>query len=281
MKTRTLGKLFGVEVRIHGTFLILLAFLALSGLLNGGPWQAVLSLGLSVIVFSIVVAHEFGHILAARKFGFKTRDVILSPIGGMARLEGLPSKPHQEMIVAAAGPAVNLVLAGLGYLIQPLFAFNTPAGILLNALTGWFVTINVTLLLFNLIPALPMDGGRILRAALSKRMGRVRATEIAAKVARWSALLMAGYAIFSGHLMLLIIAGFVYFASWMEVVQAKVQATQQNPIFQIFQAIQGREFPSGAAPRQEPYSGRVVDQNGRPVSDEDSHWRVRNVRWVE
>lgn len=281
MKTRTLGKLFGVEVKIHGTFLILLAFLALSGLLNGGPWQAVLSLGLSVIVFSIVVAHEFGHILAARKFGFKTRDVILSPIGGMARLEGLPSKPHQEMIVAAAGPAVNLVLAGLGYLVQPLFAFNTPAGILLSALTGWFVAINVALLLFNLIPALPMDGGRILRAALSKRMGRVRATEIAAKVARWSALLMAGYAIFSGHLMLLIIAGFVYFASWMEVVQAKVQATQQNPIFQIFQATQGRGFPAGAAPRQEPYSGRVVDQNGRPVSDEDSHWRVRNVRWVE
>lgn len=278
MKTRTLGTLFGVEIKIHGTFLILLAFLALSGFLNGGPWQAALTLGLSVIVFSIVVAHEFGHILAARRFGFKTRDVILSPIGGMARLEGVPSKPHQEMIVAAAGPAVNLVLAGLGLLVQPL-AFSS--GVLTGALLGWFVTINLALLVFNLIPALPMDGGRILRAALSTRLGRVRATEIAAKVARWSALFMALYAIYSGHLMLLLIAGFVYVTSWMEVVQAKVHATQQNPIFQIFQATQGRGFPGESGPRQGAYSARVVDQNGQPVGQEDSQWRVRGVRWVE
>lgn len=287
MKNRTLGKLFGVEVKIHGTFLILLAFLAISGLLNGGPWQAALSLGLSVIVFSIVVAHEFGHILAARRFGYKTRDVILSPLGGMARLEGVPSTPSQEIAIAAAGPAVNLVLAGLGYALQPMVSSATTMGALLGALTGWFVTINLALFLFNLIPALPMDGGRILRALLSKPMGRVRATEVAARVARWSALLMAIYAVGAGQWTLLFIAGFVFVASWMEVFQANVMAAQQNPAYQVFRAFQeaqGGGVSRGSGSPDGSYSARVVDQDGRPVNgggESQSNWRVTNVRWVE
>lgn len=278
MNTRTLGKLFGVEVKIHGTFLIFLAFLAISGLLRGGLFQALVGLGLSAIVFSIIVAHEFGHIFAARKFGIRTHDVLLTPIGGMARLEGMPTKPSQEIAVAVAGPAVNLVLAGAGYLALPFITTASMPGLLLSALAGWFITVNLVLLGFNLIPALPMDGGRVLRAALSKKMGRVKATQTAAKVARWSALAMAVYAVATGQLTLLFIAGFVFVTSWMEVVQAQVQAAQQNPAFQVFRAFQSQSRQPGPQAQDAPYS-RVVDQNGHPVGE--AQWNVRNVRWAD
>ena len=279
MKTRSLGKLFGVEIKLHGTFLLLLAFVAISGLLKGGTTQALLSLALSVVIFGVVVCHEFGHILAARKYGIKTRDVILSPLGGMARLERLPATPKQEIVVAAAGPAVNLVLAGLGMLLMPYFPTNSAGGAFLVALTGWFVTMNLVLLGFNLIPALPMDGGRILRAFLSKRQGHLKATETAAKVARWSALLMAVYAVFSGQLMLLVIAGFVFVMSWLELLQAKMRSTQQNPAFQILNAVRSAGFGSNAS-SSAPYSN-VVDQYGQPVDAPGNNgWSVKNVRWV-
>lgn len=274
-KTRSLGKIFGVEVKVHGTFLLLLAFIAISGLLNGGLIQSLLSVTLAFVVFGIVVLHEFGHILAARKFGIPTKDVILSPLGGMARLQKLPANPYQEMVVAAAGPAVNLVLAGIGLLIQPLVVSTSAAGAFFAALLGWFITINLVLIAFNLIPALPMDGGRILRAALTKKQGHLKATQTAARVARWSALAMAIYAVASGQLMLLIIAAFVFGMSWVEVMQAKMQAAQTNPLYQVFQhaqRTQQRPSPSG-------HTGQVVDQYGNPV--DGPSWSVRNVRWAD
>jgi Zn-dependent protease len=283
-KTRSLGKIFGVEIKVHGTFLLLLAFVAISGLLKGGTLQAIVSVALSAIIFSVVVLHEFGHILAARRYGIKTRDVILSPLGGMARLERLPSTPKQEIVVAAAGPVVNLVLAGIGGLVLPFISTQTVAGALMGALTGWFVTINLVLLGFNLIPALPMDGGRILRALLSKRQGHLKATQTAAKVARWSALLMATYAIFSGQLMLLLIAGFVFVMSWIEVFQAKLREAQTNPAFRVFQQMQANQGRASQGPNSAPYSGQVVDQYGHPVnppSGSGGGWSVKNVRWVD
>lgn len=279
MKTRSLGKIFGVEVKLHGTFLLLLAFVALSGLFRGGPIQAGLSVALSVIIFGVVVLHEFGHILTARRFGIRTKDVILSPLGGMARLEKLPTSPGQEIAVALAGPAVNLVLAGLGALLlySPLWAQSGPVGLFLGALTSWFVTINLVLLGFNLIPALPMDGGRVLRAALTIKYGYLKATQKAARVARWSALLMALYALYSGQFMLLFIAGFVFVMSWMELVQASVRQTQQNPIFQIFRGFQ--QSQGGQAHGGSQGYSQVVDQDGNPVSN--GGYRVRSVRWVD
>lgn len=277
LKTRSLGKMFGVDVKLHGTFLLLLAFVAISGLFKGGVAQAILSLALSVIIFGVVVLHEFGHILAARRFGIKTRDVILSPLGGMARLERLPSTPAQEIAVALAGPAVNLVLAGLGALVlysKVMIAAGAIGGFL-AALTGWFITINLVLLAFNLIPALPMDGGRVLRAALTKKYGHLKATQKAAKVARWTALLMALYAVYSGQFILLLIAGFVFVMSGMELLQAKFRQTQQNPAFQVFQAYQAAQQQSQAGPSASAYS-QVVDQDGNPVTG-----RVRNIRWVD
>lgn len=275
LRTRSLGKIFGVEVKMHGTFLLLLAFVAISGLLKGGLFQGLLSVALSVIIFGVVVLHEFGHILAARKYGINTKDVILSPLGGVARLMGMPKNPNAEMVIAAAGPAVNLVLAGLGSLVLQLSVMANPASFgmaFFSALTGWFVTINLVLLGFNLIPAIPMDGGRILRAFLSKKQGHLKATQTAAKVARWSALGMALYGVYSGQFMLIVIAGFVFVMSWMEVMQASVRQAQQNPFVHLFR---------GAAqqPRQS-YDGysRVVDQDGNPVQANDG-FRVTGVRW--
>jgi len=280
-KTRSLGKIFGVEVKLHGTFLILLAFTAVSGLLQGGFVQALLSLALAVIIFGVVVCHEFGHILAARKYGIKTKDVILSPIGGMARLQGMPGTPKQEMVVAAAGPAVNLALAGLGFLLLavPGLSFTTTASAFFASLLSWFITINLVLLGFNLIPALPMDGGRILRALLTKKYGYLKATQKAARVARWSAGLMAVYAVFTGQFMLLLIAGFVFAMSWMELWQAKVAQAQRDPIFRFAQAF--GKAPQGAAPSQSSGYSQVVDQDGNPVNAPSDGWQVKNVRWVK
>ena len=277
MKTRSLGKLFGVDVKIHGTFLLLLAFIAISGLLQGGVFQALLAIALSGVVFSVVVMHEFGHILAARRYGIATKDVILSPIGGVARLQGLPSNPNAEIAIAAAGPAVNFVLAGLGFLVMqvPLWAQAQGGVLFFAALLDWFITINLILLVFNLIPAIPMDGGRILRAFLSKRQGHLKATQTAAKVARWSALAMALYAVYAGHFMLLLIAAFIFVMSWVEVMQAKVRQSQQNPLFQVFRTMQ-----SAGQAQASPYSG-VVDQDGNPVTTGGSQWKVTNVRWAD
>lgn len=277
LKTRSLGKIFGVEVKMHGTFLLLLAFVAISGLMQGGLFQALLSVALSVVIFSVVVMHEFGHIMAARRYGVRTKDVILSPLGGVARLQGMPPNPNAEIVVAAAGPAVNLALAGLGALLLQVSAVAHPVTMgaaFFAALVGWFVTINLVLLGFNLIPAIPMDGGRILRALLSKKQGHLKATQTASKVARWCALGMAIYAIYSGQFILLMIAGFVFVMSWVEVMQANVRQAQQNPFVHLFR---GAQRPSG--PATGGYA-RVVDQDGNPVTGGDS-WRVTNVRWSD
>jgi Zn-dependent protease len=277
LKTRSLGKIFGVEVKMHGTFLFLLAFVAISGLMKGGMFQALLSVALAVIIFSVVVMHEFGHILAARRYGVRTKDVILSPLGGVARLQGMPKNPNAEIAIAAAGPAVNLVLAGLGFLLLQTSMMAHPgtmAVAFVAALTNWFVTINLVLLCFNLIPAIPMDGGRILRAFLSKKQGHLKATQTAAKVARWSALAMAGYAIYAGQFMLLLIAGFVFVMSWVEVAQAGIRQAQQNPLMHLFRAAQRPQGQAGGE-----YS-RVIDQDGNPVQDRGG-WQVTGARWAD
>ncbi len=268
-KTRSLGKILGVEVRLHGTFLLLLAFIALSGLVRGGALESAVGVGLAVIVFSIVVLHELGHIVAARFFGIGTRDIILSPIGGLARLKGMPEKPSQEIAIALAGPAVNLVLAALGYgILLVLPAAQDSAGLsLLSALTQWFVTLNLVLLAFNLVPALPMDGGRVLRAALTPRFGPLRATQIAAKVARWLALAMAIYAVWNGMFLLLLISAFVVITSSLELFQAKLRDARRP--------LGSDSFAPGTPFAARP--GLVVDQDGNPVTSSS----VKGARWVD
>ena len=174
-KSWKIGRIAGIDLYLHSTFLLLLAFTALSGLAYHDPLSQLLNLGLPLMLFGIVVLHELGHALAARHYGVGTRDITLYPIGGVARLQAAHFRPDQEMAVAAAGPAVNFALAGVAWLLAPSLA-GTP---LLAFLVSQFLVYNLGLGLFNLVPAFPMDGGRILRAFLSRRYGHVQATATA------------------------------------------------------------------------------------------------------
>lgn len=182
----------GIDVYVHITFFLLLAYFGLAGYMN--PVEGVSPAALAfknivfvLIVFFIVVLHELGHALAARRYGIQTRDITLYPIGGVARLERMPSDPWQELVVALAGPAVNVVLAAV--LFTLLYATGelgaTTDFLSLNGLLG----VNIVLVIFNLIPAFPMDGGRVLRALLAMSMDYVRATRIAATIGQMMAVL--------------------------------------------------------------------------------------------
>jgi Zn-dependent protease/CBS domain-containing protein len=186
------GRLAGIDIFVHFTFLLLLAWVALSGFVaTGDPSAAAVGVLLTGAVFFIIVLHELGHALAARHYGIPTRDITLLPIGGVARLERMPDKPGQELVVALAGPAVNVVLA---LLLVPFSTVRTPDD-LGRVLTGaggiadYLVAVNVGLTLFNLLPAFPMDGGRVLRAVLAMRLGTGRATRVAARVGQGMAVL--------------------------------------------------------------------------------------------
>ena len=178
------GTLAGIRIYVHATFGVLLAWIGLSHLIQGdGLAGALAGVVLILAVFAIVVLHELGHALTARRFGIATRDIILLPIGGVARLERMPERPREELLVALAGPAVNVVLGAVFFAASAL-AHHELAPAALHLVGGSFLTklawVNVSLAAFNMLPAFPMDGGRVLRAALAMRTDRVRATAIAA-----------------------------------------------------------------------------------------------------
>lgn len=207
------GSLFGISVYIHWTFLILLAWIAFIHVqLNGSFLQFMLAAISIAVLFGIVLLHELGHSLMARRFGIQTKDITLLPIGGLARLERMPDKPWQEFWVALAGPAVNIALALVAVVVMPIqgdfrllpqsMAMDTP-------LLDKFYTVNVTLVVFNMLPAFPMDGGRVLRALLATRLPYAQATRIAASVGQAMALVFAFFGLM-GNFLLLFIAIFVW-----------------------------------------------------------------------
>jgi Zn-dependent protease len=187
-----IGRLTGIDVYMHATFLLLLLWVAVSHYLVrrslGDAWSGIIFI---LTLFAIVVLHELGHALTARRFGIKTRDITLLPIGGVARLERMPEDPRQELLVAVAGPAVNV---GLGILIAAWMIMVTHSQLLgeIPMVGGDFLRkmlwVNVALAAFNMIPAFPMDGGRVLRALLAMRMDYSRATHLAAQVGQMLAL---------------------------------------------------------------------------------------------
>lgn len=218
--------ILGTEVRIHVTFLLLVAWYAVAAWSAGGQAAAVTSAVFLLLVFGCVLLHEFGHILAARRYGIRTPEVLLSPIGGLARLERMPEEPRQELVVALAGPAVTalIILALGGWLravngTEPLWEWNPGHERLIPAL----FRVNVVLLVFNLIPAFPMDGGRVFRALLSGRMGLVRGTRVAARVGQFFAFLIGAVGL-AGAPMLIIIAGFIYLAAEAEASAVETRA---------------------------------------------------------
>jgi Zn-dependent protease len=209
----------GIPVRLHWSFALLILWVWYIGFRAGMGWPAIGVLGLLILsLFACVVMHEFGHALAARRYGVRTRDIILSPIGGVARLDRIPEKPAQELVVALAGPAVNVLIA----LVLGLIAWLTlPQRLTIQGETetaifwiGNYVPLlfwmNLWLVLFNMIPAFPMDGGRVLRALLAMRFGRLKATHWASVVGRVLAVLFIITAFVEQHLFLGLIGLFVY-----------------------------------------------------------------------
>lgn len=222
-----IGRLFGSELRVHVTFFLLLIWVAWAAWDQGGPEAALANLAFVLALFACVVAHEFGHALTARRYGIATPDIALLPIGGLARLERMPEDPREEIVVALAGPAVNVVI----FLLILLVLGEAPgidafARIDTGALgfAQQLAVVNLFLVVFNLIPAFPMDGGRVLRAVLSLRMDRVRATRLAATAGQAVAVAFGFAGLSTGNPMLVLIAVFVFVAAGAEAQDVAMRA---------------------------------------------------------
>ncbi len=209
----TIGRIAGTDIRLHFTFLLFLAWIGISDYLAGGAAAAVDSVVFLILVFLCVTLHEFGHIAMGRRFGIRTPQVILSPIGGIASMERMPEKPMQELLVAIAGPLVNVVIAILLVAVFGLGLDRVAAtGFEQATLADRLLIVNVTLVLFNLVPAFPMDGGRVLRALLAMKMGAQRATAAAARVGQAFAFLFVALGLFYNPILMLV-GFFIYFAA--------------------------------------------------------------------
>jgi Zn-dependent protease/CBS domain-containing protein len=206
--TWNLGRLFGIPIRVHMTLLFLLAWIVAAHAMRGtGLVGTSLGLFLVLSIFAIIVVHELGHALMARRYGIGTRDILLLPIGGISRLECMPDNPRQELDVAIIGPVINLVLAAVLWGGITLFGGSTridEATTIGGAIATQLMWINVVLAVFNLLPAFPMDGGRVLRALLAMRMSKQRATDIAALLGKGFAALIGMFGLFYNPLLILI-----------------------------------------------------------------------------
>jgi len=225
-----IGSVAGTAIRIHITFLLFLAWIFGVEYIAGGPQAAWNGLLFIVLLFLCVLLHEFGHIFTARAFGVRTPDVILLPIGGVSRLERIPEKPSEEFLIAIAGPAVNVVIAVLLVLVVGANLSTDHLAALESAnvsMIDRLAVVNLFLAVFNLLPAFPMDGGRVLRALLASRFGYVRATEIAATIGQWVAFALGFLGLF-GNPILIFIAIFVYLAAASEAHLVAIRAMSRG-----------------------------------------------------
>ncbi len=220
-----LGRVAGINVFVHPTFLLILLY---SGTQRGAG-----SLVLLLSTFACVLLHEFGHALMARRFGIETEDITLYPIGGVARLRRLPRAPGAELMIAIAGPAVNFAIV---LILVALFSIGLAASPL-GPFAQDLLVVNLILGVFNLIPAFPMDGGRIFRALLSGWIGRAKATIVAATVGRTLAMLFGLYSLFfltelfPQNLIYVGLAAFIYFAAGAE--ESHVIAEERRRQFSV------------------------------------------------
>lgn len=221
-----IGRVFGIEVKIHWTFFLLLLFFGYIGYTGsgGGAISSLITIGVILALFFCVLLHELGHSLVAQRLGIEVPDITLLPIGGLARLKTLPEKPFDEVKIAVAGPLVNIVLAPIFFVIAYLLGADfTSYPNLINGVdsAGQFFFylgfINVVLALFNLIPAFPLDGGRVLRGLLATRLGAVRATDISATIGQFLAAALFLVGLLTTNFFLILIAVFVFFGAGGEV----------------------------------------------------------------
>ena len=225
-----IGTVKGTVIRLHVTFLLFLVWIGAAHYAQGGWEAAVAGVVFIALLFLCVLLHEFGHIFAARRYGVQTPDVVLLPIGGVARLERIPEQPAQELVVALAGPAVNLVIAAVLYLA--LGGLLPRGGLEVDnpgvSLLARLLSANLFLALFNLIPAFPMDGGRVLRAVLAHRLGYARATQIAASLGQAAAFAFGLLGLLGGNPILVFIALFVYLAAASEAHAAQLRQVSRG-----------------------------------------------------
>lgn len=226
----TVGHVYGTAVRIHVTFLLFLIWIWAAYYQRGGSGAAWEGVAFVALLFLCVLLHEFGHIFAARRYGVNTPEVTLWPFGGIARLERIPEKPSEELIVALAGPAVNVVIAlvlliflGGQIGMEHIESIENPNTSLLAKLAA----ANIFLVVFNLIPAFPMDGGRVLRAILAMNMSHAQATQTAASIGQALAIGFGLLGIF-GNPMLIIIAVFVFLAASSEAGAVQMKQAAQG-----------------------------------------------------
>jgi len=265
-----LVRLFGTDVKVHYTFLLLLIFLYFGTRSASGAEAALATTVFFVTLFLCVLLHEFGHILMARRFGIRTPDVILLPIGGVARLERIPEEPRQELLIALAGPLVTLAIAaslwawlrGTGALvIWPGSAIEDPS------LGQALLYTNVMLLLFNLIPAFPLDGGRVLRALLSTRLSYVQATRIAAMAGQGLAMLLGVAGLVLSNPFWLLIALFVFFGAGQEAAMVETRAAGKGIVVDQMMVTRFQTIPIYGTLRQAVDALLEGEQREFPVLD--------------
>ena len=267
-RTFDLGNILGIRIRVHWLFLVLLGYV----LLFGGGLGAVV---LVCAVFVFVVLHELGHSLVARAYGIHVRDITLLPIGGVARLDGMAPTPKAEFWIALAGPMVNIVLA---LLLLPLALAVSAGGLALGwnvfgsfaEFLGLLFTVNISLALFNLLPAFPMDGGRIVRAFLARKHGMLEATRKAARLGRWMALFMAIAGFATMRPMLLLIALFIYLAGTQELMAVKLRYAQAPTVEFHSQGIWRQGPEAGPTPSRDPFGmdPRHIEEMLRRLKDD-------------
>lgn len=223
MKWR-LGQFAGINVFVHWSFWLVPALVLVNALAAGQALAGALqSVGLILAVFACVVLHEYGHAMAARAFGVGTRDITLYPIGGVARLDRIPRNPLQELIIALAGPAVNVAIVSLLAMVLGFSSLSIDPTQLRDSFLVQLASVNLALAVFNLVPAFPMDGGRVLRALLAIRLPYVQATLIAASIGRMIAVLMGIMGLFFSP-SLVLVAVFIFMAAGAEARQVQLES---------------------------------------------------------